>query len=115
MFFTQFLYNALLLNSFIPISLYVSMNFVRFLQAWFMNQVLVLATTLRGACWGQEWGICCRRCSHLPPSPALTRPSTTEIKFEKTVGTKRDFFFRCQIRTSTCTMPSPTRRLGSEP
>lgn len=38
MFFTQFLYNALLLNSFIPISLYVSMNFVRFLQAWFMNQ-----------------------------------------------------------------------------
>eukprot|EP00903_Cladosiphon_okamuranus_P011458 g10792.t1 len=27
MFFTQFLYNALLLNSFIPISLYVSMNF----------------------------------------------------------------------------------------
>lgn len=39
MFFTQFLYNALLLNSFIPISLYVSMNFVRFLQSWFMNQV----------------------------------------------------------------------------
>ncbi|CAB1098406.1 unnamed protein product [Ectocarpus sp. CCAP 1310/34] len=40
MFFTQFLYNALLLNSFIPISLYVSMNFVRFLQSWFMNQDL---------------------------------------------------------------------------
>ncbi|CAN0003460.1 unnamed protein product, partial [Laminaria digitata] len=38
MFFTQFLYYCLLLNSFIPISLYVSMNFVRFLQAWFMNQ-----------------------------------------------------------------------------
>ncbi|CAM9856271.1 unnamed protein product [Hapterophycus canaliculatus] len=41
-FFTQFLYNALLLNSFIPISLYVSMNFVRFLQAWFMNQARYL-------------------------------------------------------------------------
>ncbi|CAN0256362.1 unnamed protein product, partial [Pylaiella littoralis] len=40
MFFTQFLYNALLLNSFIPISLYVSMNFVRFIQGWFMNQDL---------------------------------------------------------------------------
>lgn len=39
MFFTQMLYYALLLNSFIPISLYVSMNFVRFLQSWFMNQV----------------------------------------------------------------------------
>lgn len=39
LFFTQMLYYALLLNSFIPISLYVSMNFVRFLQSWFMNQV----------------------------------------------------------------------------
>lgn len=52
MFFTQFLYNALLLNSFIPISLYVSMNFVRFLQAWFMNEVCVLvaAAAFQGAC-----------------------------------------------------------------
>ncbi|KAG5183758.1 hypothetical protein JKP88DRAFT_198883 [Tribonema minus] len=35
-----FFYYMLLLNSFIPISLYVSMNFVRFFQAWFMNQDL---------------------------------------------------------------------------
>jgi magnesium-transporting ATPase (P-type) len=35
-----FFYYVLLLNSFIPISLYVSMNFVRFFQGWFMNQDL---------------------------------------------------------------------------
>jgi len=29
---------VLLLNSFIPIALYVSMNFIRFFQSWFMNQ-----------------------------------------------------------------------------
>ncbi|CAM9092815.1 unnamed protein product, partial [Phaeothamnion confervicola] len=40
LFVTQIFYFVLLLNGFIPISLYVSMNFVRFFQSWFMNQDL---------------------------------------------------------------------------
>ena len=56
MFFTQFLYNALLLNSFIPISLYVSMNFVRFLQAWFMNQASFHAALCK--LWGYSLFFC---------------------------------------------------------
>ncbi|CAM9795377.1 unnamed protein product [Chrysoparadoxa australica] len=37
-FLETFFYYILLMNSFIPISLYVSMNFVRFFQSWLMNQ-----------------------------------------------------------------------------
>ncbi|OQR85207.1 phospholipid-transporting ATPase, partial [Thraustotheca clavata] len=39
-FFLLFLYYFLLLNSFIPVSLYVSMTSVKFIQAYFMNQDL---------------------------------------------------------------------------
>ncbi|CAN0014797.1 unnamed protein product, partial [Sphacelaria rigidula] len=39
-FIVQFFYYLLLLYGFIPISLYVSQNFMRFFQAWFMDQDL---------------------------------------------------------------------------
>ncbi|CAN0191506.1 unnamed protein product, partial [Ectocarpus fasciculatus] len=39
-FVVQFFYYLLLLYGFVPISLYVSQNFIRFFQAWFMDQDL---------------------------------------------------------------------------
>ncbi|CAN0220421.1 unnamed protein product, partial [Ectocarpus sp. 8 AP-2014] len=39
-FVVQFFYYLLLLYGFVPISLYVSQNFIRFFQSWFMDQDL---------------------------------------------------------------------------